>query len=92
MGHLLRLPSAGRSDSVTWVHDTYIPGLLKQPRFLWAAHYESFPDEAELVNRVRFSQCRAQNLAVNRELIGGRGAATGSRSWRPASPQIADAP
>ena len=38
------LPEAGRSDYLAWVHQTFIPGLLKRPGYLWAAHYASIPD------------------------------------------------
>ena len=38
------LPDAGRSDHLHWVHETYIPGLLKRPGYLWAAHYASIGD------------------------------------------------
>ena len=38
------LPEAGRSDHLAWLHDTYIPRLLKQPGYLWAAHYSSIAD------------------------------------------------
>jgi hypothetical protein len=33
------LPEAQRTEHLAWVHDTYIPALLKRPRYLWAAHY-----------------------------------------------------
>jgi len=39
------LPEAGRSDYLTWVHQTYVPALLKRPGYLWAAHYASIPNE-----------------------------------------------
>ena len=35
------LPEAGRDDHLAWVHQTYLPGLLKRPGYLWAAHYAS---------------------------------------------------
>lgn len=38
------LPDAGRSDHLAWVHETFIPGLLKRPGYLWAAHYASIAD------------------------------------------------
>jgi len=38
------LPEAGRSDYLAWAHETYIPGLLKRPGVLWAAHYASIAD------------------------------------------------
>lgn len=35
------LPDDGREAHLFWLHETYIPGLLKRPGFLWAAHYAS---------------------------------------------------
>ena len=37
------LPEAGRSEHLAWLHDTYIPALLKRPGYLWAAHYATIP-------------------------------------------------
>jgi hypothetical protein len=45
------LPEAGRSEHLAWLHDTYIPALLKRPGYLWAAHYASIVDGA--AGRVR---------------------------------------
>src|SRR5207247_11165673 len=39
------LPEAGRSEHLAWVHETYIPALLKRPGYLWAAHYATIPNE-----------------------------------------------
>lgn len=33
------LPEAGRDEYLAWLHDAYLPALLKRPGFLWAAHY-----------------------------------------------------
>lgn len=35
------LPSAGREEYLSWLHEAYIPRLLQRPGFRWAAHYES---------------------------------------------------
>ena len=35
------LPDDGRQAYLSWLHETYIPGLLKRPGYLWAAHYAS---------------------------------------------------
>ncbi|MGH9679390.1 MAG: hypothetical protein ACRD4Y_05535 [Candidatus Acidiferrales bacterium] len=35
------LPEEGREDYFSWLHGTYLPGLLKRPGYLWAAHYAS---------------------------------------------------
>jgi hypothetical protein len=45
------LPEAERSSHVAWVHEAYIPGLLKRPGYLWAAHYATMPNETS--SRVR---------------------------------------
>src|SRR5262249_44561432 len=46
------LPESGRSEHLAWVHETYIPSLLKKPGYLWAAHYVAIRDIAELVDIV----------------------------------------
>jgi hypothetical protein len=33
------LPDSGRAAYLSWLHETYLPGLLKRPGYLWAAHY-----------------------------------------------------
>ena len=33
------LPVEGREAYLSWLHQSYIPALLKRPGFLWAAHY-----------------------------------------------------
>lgn len=33
------LPVEGRDAYLSWLHETYLPGILKRPGFLWAAHY-----------------------------------------------------
>ena len=33
------LPEDGRDAYLAWVREVYMPRLLKQPRYLWAAHY-----------------------------------------------------
>lgn len=35
------LPNEGRDAYFRWLSDSYIPGMLKKPGFLWAAHYTS---------------------------------------------------
>jgi hypothetical protein len=35
------LPEQGRDAYFSWLHDAYLPDLLKRPRYLWAAHYAS---------------------------------------------------
>lgn len=35
------LPVEGRDAYLSWLHETYIPSILKRPGFLWAAHYAS---------------------------------------------------
>ena len=33
------LPTEGREAYLSWLHQSYMPALLKRPGFLWAAHY-----------------------------------------------------
>src|SRR5262245_31436763 len=35
------LPEQGRSEYLSWLHGTFIPGALKHPGYLWAAHYSN---------------------------------------------------
>jgi hypothetical protein len=35
------LPEQGREAYLSWLHEGYIPGVLKRQGFLWAAHYAS---------------------------------------------------
>jgi hypothetical protein len=38
------LPDAGRTDYLAWVHQSYIPALLKRPGYLYAAHYANIAE------------------------------------------------
>jgi hypothetical protein len=33
------LPDNGRDAYLSWLHETYLPSLLKRPGYVWAAHY-----------------------------------------------------
>jgi hypothetical protein len=33
------LPQNGRDVYLSWLHESYLPALLKRPGYLWAAHY-----------------------------------------------------
>jgi hypothetical protein len=33
------LPENGRDPYLSWLHESYLPALLKRPGYLWAAHY-----------------------------------------------------
>ena len=33
------LPENGRNAYLSWLHESYLPALLKRPGYLWAAHY-----------------------------------------------------
>lgn len=37
------LPEAGRDAYLSWLHETYMPGILRRPGVLWAAHYAAVP-------------------------------------------------
>ncbi len=38
------LPQQGREEYLSWLHGSYIPGMLKRPGYLWAAHYASIAE------------------------------------------------
>src|ERR1700716_437241 len=48
------LPDGGRDAYFSWLHGTYLPGLLKRPGYLWAAHYASQDLEAGAENSKRY--------------------------------------
>jgi len=48
------LPAQGREAYFSWLHGTYLPGLLKRPGYLWAAHYESQDLEGGAENATRY--------------------------------------
>src|SRR6266853_5757460 len=33
------LPENGRDTYLSWLHESYLPALLKRPGYLWVAHY-----------------------------------------------------
>jgi hypothetical protein len=48
------LPEDGREDYFSWLHGTYLPGLLKRPGYLWAAHYASQDLEGGAANATKY--------------------------------------
>jgi hypothetical protein len=48
------LPAEGRDAYFTWLHGTYLLGLLKRPGYLWAAHYASLDLEGGAENAKRY--------------------------------------
>jgi hypothetical protein len=48
------LPMEGRDAYLSWLHGTYLPGLLKRPGYLWAAHYASQDLEGGAENATRY--------------------------------------
>jgi hypothetical protein len=48
------LPAEGRDAYFSWLHGTYLPGLLKRPGYLWAAHYASQDLEGGAENSKRY--------------------------------------
>ena len=38
------LPAERRDEYLNWLHGHYIPNMLKQPGYLWGAHYASEDD------------------------------------------------
>jgi hypothetical protein len=48
------LPADGKDAYMAWLHGTYLPGLLKRPGYLWAAHYASQDLEGGADNAKRY--------------------------------------
>jgi hypothetical protein len=48
------LPMEGRDSYFSWLHETYLPNLLKRPGYLWAAHYASQDLEGGAENATRY--------------------------------------
>jgi hypothetical protein len=48
------LPMERRDAYFSWLHGTYLPGLLKRPGYLWAAHYASQDLEGGAENAKRY--------------------------------------
>jgi hypothetical protein len=48
------LPENSRENYLSWLHGTYLPGLLKRPGYLWAAHYASMDLEGGAANATRY--------------------------------------
>lgn len=40
------LPDAGRDRYLAWLHESFLPALLRRDGYLWAAHYASVEKEA----------------------------------------------
>lgn len=48
------LPAEGRDAYFSWLHETYLPAMLKRPGYLWAAHYASQDLEGGADNSKRY--------------------------------------
>ena len=59
------LPDAGRDAYLSWLHELYIPRILRRPDFLWAAHYAS-TDRGKLRPMLRESAGRGTNAHLVR--------------------------
>ena len=46
------LPEVGRDTYFSWLHETYIPTLLKRSGYLWAAHYAATPGAHHDIRKV----------------------------------------
>lgn len=44
------LQENGRNDYLQWLHEKYLPSLLKRPGYLWAAHYATVDKGARRIN------------------------------------------
>ena len=56
------LPMEGRDEYFAWLHGTYLPGLLKRPGYLWAAHYASQDLEGGAENSKRYKHVDDPNV------------------------------
>jgi hypothetical protein len=48
------LPADGRDDYLGWLHGSYLPGILRRPGYVWAAHYQTTEIEGGAANATRF--------------------------------------
>jgi hypothetical protein len=48
------LAMEGRDSYFSWLHGTYLPGILKRAGYLWAAHYASQDLEGGALNATRY--------------------------------------
>jgi hypothetical protein len=48
------LPADSRDAYMVWLHGTYLPGILKRPGYLWAAHYAAQDLEGGADNDKRY--------------------------------------
>jgi len=46
------LPEVGRERYFSWLHETYIPALLRRPGYLWGAHYAATPGAHHDIRKV----------------------------------------
>ncbi len=58
------LPQDGRDAYLAWLHETYIPMLLRRPGFLWAAHYASVEKERIISSHPEFISPSTRDAAV----------------------------
>ena len=54
----------GREDYLSWLHESYMPGLLKRPGFLWAAHYACVRKESRPVTQRESALNRTNDVTV----------------------------
>ncbi len=59
---LYDLPMEGRDAYFSWLHGMYLPGLLKRPGYLWAAHYASQDLEGGAENSKRYKHVDDPNV------------------------------
>ena len=68
-GSWYNLPAAGRDAYLSWLHETYIPRILKNPGVLWAAHYKS--DKVTPAPRIRHTDDPSVPIGADYVLIFG---------------------
>ena len=73
------LPDGVRDSYFAWLNDTYIPGLLARPGFLWAAHYASLGEGKQVPRRTSGEKFTTKDPSVPKGdryilLVGGKDA------------------
>jgi hypothetical protein len=68
------LPDDGRAVYLSWLHEQYLPALLKRPGYLWAAHYATRGTQ-ETAGEVRLNHVNDPNVPAGYRymlLVGGK--------------------
>jgi hypothetical protein len=50
------LPADGRTAYLSWLHEQYLPAMLKRPGYLWAAHYAAHERAQETGGQIQHTR------------------------------------